>query len=123
MSATEPSVSCCDISFKEKVKIFSHEYLKCCLFIADNPISPLYFTKLLYSRLTSSAQILEDFLDFHGAKNNQDWYLLPRVVRRHAPPQPGSLFPETYHANRLVFYELPETRHFSATGTGNPPFS
>lgn len=115
MSASNVSGTICNISFSEKVKVFSHEYLKCCLFIANNPVSPLYFTKLLYSRLTSSAQILEDFLDFHGAKNNQDWYYYRELsaAMRHLSL---AAYYQKHIANRLVFYELPDTQAFEQEG-------
>ena len=66
------SVSC-DISFKEKVNIFSFEYLKCVLFINDLESDDYLFTKKLYSKLITTSHILEDFLDFHGAKKNKEW--------------------------------------------------
>ncbi len=63
----------CDISFNEKVKIYSHDYLKTCMYISNSAAPRYIFTKKLYLKLISSSQLLEDFLDFHGAKNNQDW--------------------------------------------------
>ena len=65
----------CEISFSEKVKIFSSDYLKCCRYISDQQTPNYVFTKKLYSKLIGTSQVLEDFLDFHGAKNSEDWYL------------------------------------------------
>ena len=64
----------CDISFSEKVRIFSHDYLKCCIYIANFSSSRYLFTKMLFSKLIGASQVLEDFLDFHGAKNNTNLY-------------------------------------------------
>ena len=64
----------CEISFSEKVRIFSSDYLKCCIYISNRQTPEHVFTKKLYSKLIGTSQVLEDFLDFHGAKNNADWY-------------------------------------------------
>ncbi|PQP33782.1 phosphotransferase, partial [Desulfobacteraceae bacterium SEEP-SAG9] len=64
----------CDITFSEKLGMFSHEYLKYCLYISNFDVSRYVFTKKLYSKLISNSQLLEAFLDFHGAKNSKDWY-------------------------------------------------
>ncbi len=63
----------CDISFQEKANIFSFEYLKCLLFIHRLDDPEYIFTKKLYSKLIVNSHILEDFLDFHGAKKNSEW--------------------------------------------------
>ncbi len=63
----------CDISFKEKVNLFSYEYLKCIKFIIDSYNTDYIFTKKLYSKLITTSHLLEDLLDFHGAKNNKEW--------------------------------------------------
>ena len=65
-----------DLSFYEKVRIFSHEYLKCCIYISKFNSPKYLFTKKLFSRLIGTSQVLEDFLDFHGVKNNKNWYVL-----------------------------------------------
>jgi len=63
----------CDISFKEKVNLFSYEYLKCIKFIIDSNNSDYVLTKKLYSKLITTSHLLEDLLDFHGAKKNKEW--------------------------------------------------
>ncbi|MCP3899096.1 MAG: HPr family phosphocarrier protein, partial [Desulfobacteraceae bacterium] len=63
----------CDISFKEKVNLFSYEYLKCIKFIIDSNDTDYILTKKLYSKLITTSHLLEDLLDFHGAKNNKQW--------------------------------------------------
>jgi len=63
----------CDISFKEKSNIFSFEFLKCILFVVNVEDPDYIFTKKLYSKLITTSRILEDFLDFHGAKKNKEW--------------------------------------------------
>ena len=69
-----------ELSFQEKVALFSADYLKCCKYLMQVEPGRDTFTKRLYSLLISSSQLLEDLLDFHGAKNNRGLVLLQRVV-------------------------------------------
>jgi phosphotransferase system HPr-like phosphotransfer protein len=105
----------CEISFAEKVRLFSHDYLKCCLYLANAPLPTHVFTKKLYSELISSSQVLEDFLDFHGAKNNEDWYLYRELAAAIRHLSLGA-YSQKHIANRLIFYELPQSEEFSAAG-------
>lgn len=101
----------CDISFSEKVRIYSRDYLKCCVYISGLDSPDHIFTKKLYSTLISTSHLLEDFLDFHGAKNNKNWFLYREFASavRHL-----SLagYAQRHIMNRLAFYELPEQRDF-----------
>ena len=113
--------SVCEFSFAEKVRIFSADYLKCCAFITtvDDPKNT--FNKKLFSKLISSSMLLEDFLDFHGAKNNKNWYLYREysAVVRHLSL--GANF-QKHISNRLVFYDLANTEDFEAEGEKNLVF-
>ncbi len=105
----------CDISFARKVEIFSRDYLKCCAYIAriENPRH--CFSKMLYSKLVSTSQLLEDFLDFHGAKNNKDWFFyreLSAAVRHLSI----AAYSQKHICNRLVFYDLGDLSGFVAEG-------
>ena len=102
-------------SFDKKVRIFSHDYLKCCLYISGTDDPKNTFTKKLYSKLISTSMLLEDFLDYHGAKNNKDWYFyreLSAVVRHLSL---GANF-QKHLSNRLLFYDLPEYSDFQKEG-------
>ncbi len=102
-------------SFDKKVRIFSHDYLKCCLYISGTDDPKNTFTKKLYSKLISTSMLLEDFLDYHGAKNNKDWYFyreLSAVVRHLGL---GANF-QKHLSNRLLFYDLPEYSDFQKEG-------
>ena len=70
----DASAKTCQITFNEKVGIFTHDYLILCRFLADREATPGILSKKIYSALISASQLLEDFLDFHGAKNNADWF-------------------------------------------------
>jgi hypothetical protein len=112
---TPPMDQFCDISFAHKCRIFSHDYLKCCNYLASGNVAPHGFTKKLYSELVSSSQVLEDFLDFHGAKNNEDWYLYRELAAAVRHLSLGG-YSQKHIANRLVFYDLPESKSFQEAG-------
>jgi phosphotransferase system HPr-like phosphotransfer protein len=107
--------SVCEFSFAEKVRIFSADYLKCCAFITtvDDPKNT--FNKKLFSKLISSSMLLEDFLDFHGAKNNKNWYLYREYSAAVRHLSLGANF-QKHLSNRLVFYDLANTEDFEAEG-------
>ena len=106
----EDAESVCDISFAEKVRIFSHDYLKCCKFITDHPSPEQIFSKKLYTTLISSSQLLEDFLDLHGAKNSTDWYIYRELTAAVRHLSLGG-YSQRHIETRLAFYDLggPET--------------
>jgi len=100
----------CDISFKEKSNIFSFEYLKCILFVDQIDDDNYIFTKKLYSKLITTSQILEDFLDFHGAKKNKEWILyreLSATVRHMALAS----YSQRHILNRFNFYAFEGNRY------------
>ncbi len=105
-----------DITFAERVRIFSHDYLKCCKFIARFDSPEYLFTKKLFSTLIGSSQVLEDFLDFHGAKNNSNWYFYRELAATVRHLSLGG-YSQTHIANRLLFYGLKDTEDFEAQGT------
>jgi hypothetical protein len=109
------SVNQCDISFMEKARVFSHEYLKCCLYIVESDEPKYIFTKRLYSQLVSSSQVLEDFLDFHGAKNSSNWYYYRELTAAIRHLSLGG-YSQRHILNRLVFYNLAEAENFEEKG-------
>ncbi|MBU2623387.1 MAG: HPr family phosphocarrier protein, partial [Proteobacteria bacterium] len=60
-----------DGSFAEKVGIFSYDFLKCCSSLLSLEDPKRLLVKKFFSSFISSSQLLEDFLDFHGAKNSK----------------------------------------------------
>jgi hypothetical protein len=110
-----------NLSFLEKVRIFSHDYIKCCLYIATCDVNTAHFTKNLYSRLIGASQVLEDFLDFHGAKNSKAWYFYRELtaVIRHLSL---GAYSQLHIQNRLIFYDLPGTAEFKDEGVRTSRF-
>lgn len=106
-----PAQTTCDISFAEKVRIFSFDYLKCCKYIAQIDSPQHFFTKKLYSTMISSSQLLEDFLDFHGAKNSKAWFFYRELAAavRHLTT---ASYSQKHISNRFVFYLLMDAEDF-----------
>ena len=102
-------------AFDNKVRIFSHDYLKCCLYIAGMDDPKNGFTKKLYSKLISTSMLLEDFLDFHGAKNNKDWYFYRELSAAIRHLSLGANF-QKHLSNRLLFYDLSDYKDFQKDG-------
>jgi len=105
----------CSISFAEKVRIFTHDYLKHCIFISDKDSKLHVSNKKLYSTLISTSQLLEDFLDFHGAKNNKDWYFFRELSAAVRHLSLGC-YSQKHILNRLLFYELKDCEKFETEG-------
>jgi len=111
----------CDISFAEKVGIFSRDYLKCCAYISSFDEPRYAFTKKLFSQLIATSHVLEDFLDFHGAKNSKDWYFYRELASAVRHLSLGG-YCQKHISNRLHFYELPDTEDFEKGGAANLNF-
>jgi phosphotransferase system HPr-like phosphotransfer protein len=104
-----------NLLFTEKVRIFSHDLLKCCTYIIGFKDPRYGFTKKLYSKLISTTQLMEDFLDFHGAKNNNNWYVYRELTAAVRHVSLGA-YSQKHIANRLVFYDLPDSQAFAQEG-------
>jgi hypothetical protein len=103
------------LSFSDKVRLFSENYLKCCIYIDSSPEEQLHLTKKLYSRLIGNSQVLEDFLDFHGAKNSEAWYFYRELCATVRHLCLGA-YSQQHILNRLVFYDLPNGEAFKKEG-------
>ena len=79
------------------------------------------FTKKLYSTLIATSQVLEDFLDFHGAKNNNNWYFYRELCAAVRHLSLGS-YSQKHIANRLSFYDLADTEAFENEGDKTQDF-
>lgn len=102
-------------AFFNKVRIYSHDLLKACVYISSfNPPDQI-FTKKLYSRLVATSHLLEDFLDLHGAKNNKQWFFYRELAStvRHLS---SAGYSQRHIVNRMKFYDLPDTGNFEEEG-------
>ena len=101
--------------FDKKVQTFSHDYLKCCLYMSHMNDPRHDFTKKLYSKLISSSMLLEDFLDYHGAKNNKTWYFYRELSAAVRHLSLAANF-QKHLSNRLIFYDLHDYSDFQKDG-------
>ncbi|MGE0084056.1 MAG: HPr family phosphocarrier protein [Desulfococcaceae bacterium] len=110
-------------TFRDKICLFSYDYLKCCLYISSDDASAggREFTKKLFSKLIGTSQVLESFLDFHGAKNNKDWYLYRELSAAVRHISLGA-YSQKHILNRLAFYNLEDTDQFRIEGLKNLDF-
>jgi hypothetical protein len=112
MEKTETTI---ENSFAEKVRIFSNDYLKCCIYISGVDRPEVVFTQKLYTTLISTSMLLEDFLDFHGAKNNKNWYFYRELTAAIRHLSLAANF-QKHISNRLVFYDLADVDDFPKQG-------
>jgi len=102
-------------SFSEKVDLFSQDFLCYCSYLCETEPARETFTKGLYARMVSSSKVLEDFLDFHGAKNNSEWYYYRELVSS-VRNLSGSSYSQKHIWIRLPFYHLKNTEDFEDAG-------
>lgn len=104
-----------DGSFAEKIGVFSYDYLKCCLSLLTDEDPKRFFVKKFILSFISSSQLLEDFLDYHGAKNNKNWYYYRELSAaiRHLSL---ACYSQTHILNRIEFYDLPVLENFVDEG-------
>ncbi len=110
-----------DGSFAKKVEIFSHDYLKCCSSLLAVEAPKRFFVKKFILSFISSTQLLEDFLDYHGAKNNKSWYYYRELSAaiRHLSL---ACYSQTHILNRIAFYDLPVLENFVDEGENTLDF-
>ncbi|PIE74655.1 MAG: phosphotransferase [Deltaproteobacteria bacterium] len=99
------------MSFDEKVSIYSKDFLKCCLYLRNYEKSEIFFTKKLYSKMIATSQLLEDLLDFHGAKINRKWFFYRELAAtiRHLSL---AAYVQQHIINRLSYYKLETINSF-----------
>ncbi len=76
---------------------------------------------MLYSKLTATTKLLEDFLDSHGAKNNKNWYYFRELTATLIHLSIGS-YSQKHISGRLVFYGLQNSGEFEAQGQATQAF-
>ena len=109
------------VDFAEKVQIFSEEFLDCCIYVCETESTRETFTKRLYAKMVSSSKLLEDFLDFHGAKNNSNWYYYRELVSTVRNLSEAS-YSQKHISKRLPLYDLAKTEGFEEGGYATHKF-
>ncbi len=103
------------LDFGEKVHHFSEDFLKHCAYLCQSEPTRETFTKGLYAGMVSSSKVLEDFLDFHGAKNSSEWYFYRELVSSVRNLSEAS-YSQKHIFIRLPFYNLKDTDRFEEAG-------
>lgn len=101
--------------FPEKVQLFSEEFLQCCIYLCKSQPDRETFTQGLYAKMSGSSQLLEDFLDLNGAKNNSKWYFYRELVSS-VRNLSGACYTQKHIAMRLPMYNLTQSPEFEAAG-------
>jgi len=115
MEAQTPENEACDITFLGKVRFYSTDYLKCFLYLVQFESPHNIFTKSFFSKLITCSHLLEDFLDFHGAKNNSQWYFYRELAAAVRHLSLGG-YSQKHIVNRLVFYDIDSKEDFRKQG-------
>lgn len=115
MEADNAVTGACDITFGEKVRFYSSDYLKAFLYLARQETPENIFTKSFFSKLITTSHLLEDFLDFHGAKNNSNWYFYRELAAGIRHLSLGG-YSQKHIVNRLIFYDIDNKEDFRKHG-------
>ncbi len=115
MKADNQVTGACDITFGEKVRFYSSDYLKAFLYLARQESPENLFTKSFFSKLITTSHLLEDFLDFHGAKNNSNWYFYRELAAGIRHLSLGG-YSQKHIVNRLIFYDIDNKEDFRKHG-------
>lgn len=85
------------------------------MYLAGSESGHHAFTKSLYSKLITASYLLEDCLDFHGAKNNSSWYFYRELA---AAVRHISLagYAQKHISTRLIFYDIDRKEDFRKQG-------
>lgn len=87
------------------VDVFADELLDLCQFFVSQGDRTLPDTERLYARLSYASKLVEDLLDYHGAKNNQQWYYYRELVASILNFS-SAAFTMKHIVSRISFYEI-----------------
>ncbi len=91
--------------FIELVDSFADELLDICQFFVSQHDEKLPDTERLFARLGYASKLVEDLLDYHGAKNNQLWYKYRELVASILNFS-AAAFTMKHIVSRISFYEI-----------------
>jgi phosphotransferase system HPr-like phosphotransfer protein len=97
--------------FIELVESFADELLDLCQFFVSQHDGTLPDTERLFARLSYASKLVEDLLDYHGAKNNQLWYKYRELVASILNFS-AAAFTMKHIISRISFYEIGADQQF-----------
>lgn len=98
-------------TFDKKVQAFANDYLRVCRYLVKVQNPDKFFPQKLIGGLVSEALLLEEFLDWYGAKNNNQWYFFRELCAAMLHIGNANKY-LTYLVYRLDSYELPNIGNF-----------
>ncbi len=91
--------------FVALVDAFADELLDLCQFFVSQIEGRLPDTERLFARLSYASKLVEDLLDYHGAKNNRQWYCYRELVASILNFS-SAAFTMKHIVSRISFYEI-----------------
>ena len=91
--------------FIELIDAFADELLDICQFFVSQADATLPDSERLFARLSYASKLVEDLLDYHGAKNNQVWYKYRELVASILNFS-AAAFTMKHIVSRISFYEI-----------------
>jgi phosphotransferase system HPr-like phosphotransfer protein len=91
--------------FFELVDSFTDELLDICQFFVSQHDEKIPDTERLFARLSYASKLVEDLLDYHGAKNNQLWYKYRELVASILNFS-AAAFTMKHIVSRISFYDI-----------------
>ncbi|PIE71611.1 MAG: phosphotransferase [Deltaproteobacteria bacterium] len=104
-----------DISFVRKIEIYSSGYLKCCRYVCGLSQLEHGFTKKFFSTFIATSHLVEDFLDYHGAKNNSRWFFYRELAAAVRHIGLGA-YAQQHISDRFAFYGVSAPAGFRTAG-------
>ena len=98
-------------TFEKKVQAFANDYLRVCRYMVKVQDPDKFFPQKLIGGLVSEALLLEEFLDWYGAKNNNRWYFFRELCAAILHIGNANKY-LTYLVHRLDSYELPHSGNY-----------
>ncbi len=91
--------------FIELIDAFADELLDICQFFVSQAEYKLPDSERLFARLSYASKLVEDLLDYHGAKNNQLWYKYRELVASILNFS-AAAFTMKHIVSRISFYDI-----------------
>lgn len=95
----------------QRVQAFASDYLRACHYLIKEQDPEAIFPQKLIGGLVSEALLLEEFLDWYGAKNNNKWYFFRELCAAMLHIGNANKY-LTYLVYRLDSYDLPESENY-----------
>lgn len=93
-------------TFKQKAQAVANDYLRVCHYLVKGQDPNSVFPQKLLGGLVSEALLLEEFLDWYGAKNNTKWYFFRELCAAMLHIGNASKYLSYLHS-RFDSYDLP----------------